>query len=99
MHLGLLTHIHDAIYFCANAYTTLGYGEVALESPWRDIGPVIAISGLFTFAWTTSTLVDIVKQQRDLIAQLVDKLEKHRALKRNARVTDVSAKEATAHGA
>jgi hypothetical protein len=68
VHLGLLLQVHDAIYFCANAYTILGYGMVALEPAWRDINPVIAISGLFTFAWTTSTLVDVVKSPRELIA-------------------------------
>jgi hypothetical protein len=44
-HLGLIARVHDAIYFCANAYTTLGYGTVALEPQWRNISPVIAISG------------------------------------------------------
>lgn len=73
VHLGLITAAHDAIYFGANAYTTLGYGSVPLEKPWRDIAPIIAISGLFTFAWTTSTLVDVVRHQRELIARLETK--------------------------
>ena len=67
---GLITAVHDAIYFGANAYTTLGYGSVPLQPHWRDIAPIIAISGLFTFAWTTSTLVDIVRHQRELVALL-----------------------------
>ena len=70
VHLGLITATHDAIYFAANAYTTLGYGSVALQTQWRDIAPIIAISGLFTFAWTTSTLVDVVRSQRSLISRL-----------------------------
>lgn len=70
VHLGLIAVAHDAIYFCANAYTTLGYGSVALQPQWRDIAPIIPISGLFTFAWTTSTLVDVVRNQRALITRL-----------------------------
>ncbi len=50
-HLGLILKANDAIYFCANAYTTLGYGNVDIDPLWRNISPIIGISGLFTFAW------------------------------------------------
>jgi uncharacterized paraquat-inducible protein A len=68
-HLGLIARPYDAIYFCANAYTTLGYGSVDLETHWRNISPIIGISGLFTFAWTTSLLVDVVASHGQLIEQ------------------------------
>ncbi len=74
-HLGLVVRASDALYFCANAYTTLGYGAVDLGVHWRNISPIIAISGLFTFAWTTSSLVSIVTAY----LQLVEKLEQERA--------------------
>ena len=41
--LCLITAVHDAIYFGANAYTTLGYGSVPVQPHWRDIAPIIAI--------------------------------------------------------
>ncbi len=69
-HLGLVLRRADAIYFCANAYTTLGYGAVDLNPAWRNISPIIAISGLFTFAWTTSSLVSIISSYLKLIEQL-----------------------------
>jgi signal transduction histidine kinase len=72
--LGLILRPSDAIYFCANAYTTLGYGAVDLGQAWRNISPIIAISGLFTFAWTTSSLVSIVSNY----LKLVEKLEEER---------------------
>lgn len=84
-HLGLIARVHDAIYFCANAYTTLGYGTVALEPQWRNISPIIAISGLFTFAWTTSTLVDVVRSHGALIDQLEDERAKQLQLRADAR--------------
>jgi hypothetical protein len=68
--LGLILRPADAIYFCANAYTTLGYGTVDLGPHWRNISPIIAISGLFTFAWTTSSLVSIVSNYLKLVEQL-----------------------------
>jgi hypothetical protein len=68
--LGLIVRPADAIYFCGNAYTTLGYGTVDLDAHWRNIAPIIAISSLFTFAWTTSVLVRIVTDYLKLIEQL-----------------------------
>jgi len=56
----LLHSWRDAAYFTANTYTTLGYGTVALADEWKMLVPIIAISGLFTFGWTGSVLVDVV---------------------------------------
>lgn len=70
--LGLIVRAADAIYFCANAYTTLGYGAVDLGQAWRNISPIIAISGLFTFAWTTSSLVSVVSNYLKLVETLED---------------------------
>ena len=68
--LGLVLHPTDALYFCANSYTTLGYGNIDLGVHWRTITPIIAISGLFTFAWTTSTLVSMVPDYLKLLERL-----------------------------
>jgi hypothetical protein len=70
MSMGLIAQISDALYFCANAYTTLGYGSVDLGQHWRNIAPIMGISGLFTFAWTTSALVTVVATHRKLLEQL-----------------------------
>jgi hypothetical protein len=67
---GFIKHTYDAIYFCANAYTTLGMGSLDVGDQWRNISPIIGISGLFTFAWTTSALVDVVSSNGRLIEQL-----------------------------
>jgi Ion channel len=74
--LGLIPRVYDAIYFCANAYTTLGFGNVDLDVHWRNIAPIIGISGLFTFAWTTSALVTVVTAHGELIDQLEVKRER-----------------------
>ena len=76
--LGLIKNVHDVIYFCANAYTTLGMGKMELDRPWRLISPIIGISGLFTFAWTTSALVDLVTAHRQLVQQLEEQRRKRR---------------------
>jgi ion channel len=52
----------DSFYYVASTYTTLGYGEGSLPHDWRLLGPMIAISGLFAFGWTTGVLVSLVAQ-------------------------------------
>jgi Ion channel len=86
-HLGLILRANDAIYFCANAYTTLGYGIVDLDPQWRNISPIIGISGLFTFAWTTSALVGVVAAHNRLLEQLEIEREKQLELRAAARNT------------
>ena len=79
--LGLIANFPDAFYFSANTYTTLGYGEVLVPHPWRDISPIIGISGLFTFAWTGSTLVNVVQRHYALVEQLADEYARERELR------------------
>ena len=84
-HLELIQRVQDSIYFCANAYTTVGYGQVALEEKWRNISPLIAFSGLFTFAWTTSSLVDLVRAHSQLVEQLEQERIKEMELRMSMR--------------
>jgi hypothetical protein len=76
IHAGFVKHAYDAIYYSANAYTTLGMGSLDIDRNWRNISPIIAISGLFTFAWTTSALVDVVASNGRLLEQLEDERER-----------------------
>ena len=90
-HLGLIHTAKDAIYFCANAYTTLGYGQVDLDPQYRIISPIIGISGLFTFAWTTSMLVNIVRDHNALLETLELERAKEKQLRRNLKLAIGSA--------
>ncbi len=49
-------------FFAGNTYTTVGYGTFVLPNGWRMLAPIIAISGLFTFGWSGSVLVDFVRR-------------------------------------
>jgi len=85
IYLGFIPHPSDAVYFCANAYTTLGYGSVDLGMHWRIIAPIIGISGLFTFAWTTSALVQVVSVHSQLVDQMEVKREEELRLRSKLR--------------
>jgi hypothetical protein len=101
LRLGLIVHPANAIYFCANAYTTMGYGAVDLSVQWRNITAVIAISGLFTFAWTTSSMVTMVANYMKIVEQLEIERMKELDMRSRARHAEweVVAKERQAEGA
>jgi hypothetical protein len=80
--LGLIPDVRDSLYFTANSYTTLGYGGMPLGFGWRELGPMMAICGLFTFAWTTGVMFNVVGYQRELTDQLVEEFARKRQLHR-----------------
>jgi hypothetical protein len=71
---GMIPEMRDSYFFVLQSYTTLGAGDVALPERWRLIGPIIAMSGLFTFSWTAGMLVSVMTE--------FSKLDRARAEKR-----------------
>ena len=59
---GIMPNLRDSYYLVLECYTTLGQGNLRLPEPWRLLGPIIAMSGLFTFGWTGSVLVSIMTE-------------------------------------
>jgi hypothetical protein len=57
---GWIPSMRDSYFYVLENYTTLGEGTVSLPDKWRLIGPIIAMSGLFTFGWTGSVLVSVM---------------------------------------
>jgi hypothetical protein len=80
--LGLIPDARTSLYFTANSYTTLGYGGMPLGFGWRELGPMMAISGLFTFAWTTGVMFSVVGFQRELTDQLAEEFARKKQLHR-----------------
>jgi hypothetical protein len=59
---GFIPNMRDSYYYVLESYTTLGEGNISLPDKWRLIGPIIAMSGLFTFGWTGSVLVNVMSE-------------------------------------
>jgi hypothetical protein len=60
--VGMFPDLPTAFYFAGETYTTVGYGDVLPPQQWRYVSTFIAISGLFTFGWTTATLIAFASQ-------------------------------------
>lgn len=63
---GLVSNWRAAGFFAANTYTTVGYGNFLLPEGWHMLAPIIAMSGLFTFGWTGSVLVEVVRRCQEI---------------------------------
>ena len=59
---GLVNDWRAAGFFAGNTYTTIGYGNFILPLRYQMLAPIMAISGLFTFGWSGSMLVDYVRR-------------------------------------
>lgn len=58
---GLLPSITEASYFSGASITTLGYGDILLQYPWRHLGTLIAVSGVLMFGCSTAFLFVILQ--------------------------------------
>ncbi len=57
---GLVSNFYEAAFFSGSTYTTLGYGKELLPGSWDTITVIIALSGMFCIAWTTSSLISMI---------------------------------------
>ena len=59
---GHLSSFSDGWYFAGVSHTSLGYGDIVLQKPWRSLGPICAINGLLTFGCSTATLFLVLQK-------------------------------------
>jgi hypothetical protein len=60
--LGACPDFREAIYFSLQMVTTLGADVVQLETRWKLMGPLEAISGLLLFGLSTAFLFAVIQR-------------------------------------
>jgi hypothetical protein len=58
---GLASGFGEGFYFTAATVTTLGYGDVTLPPPWRQVGPLLAIAGVLKFGCSSAFLFVVMQ--------------------------------------
>jgi hypothetical protein len=58
---GLVSNFGEGFYFTAATVTTLGYGDVTLPPPWRQLGPLLAIAGVLKFGCSSAFLFVVMQ--------------------------------------
>ena len=59
--LGLVDTLRQALTFCGSTYTTVGYNGDLMPDGWEVMTMIIALSGMFSFAWTTGIMMLMLK--------------------------------------
>lgn len=59
---GQLATLEEALYFSAVTFTTLGYGDVTLDSQWRLLSGIEAINGILLIGWSTAFMFAVLQK-------------------------------------
>jgi hypothetical protein len=59
---GCLPDAEAAFYFAGVTYTTVGYGDLVLEKPWRLLGPIEGLTGILMCGLSTGFFFAFVNQ-------------------------------------
>lgn len=66
---GTLSTLEEALYFTIVTFTTLGYGDITLDTDWRLLSGLTAVNGLIIFGLNTAFLVQFVEKTRGLLSK------------------------------
>ena len=60
--VGAIPDFEAALYFSMVTFTTLGYGDMTLDTDWRLLASFEAANGIIMFGWTTALVVAYVQR-------------------------------------
>jgi hypothetical protein len=72
MKVGSISDLETALYFSTVTFTTLGYGDVTLDTSWRLLASLQAANGTIMFGWTTALVMAIIRRMSDAQEAAVD---------------------------
>lgn len=55
-----LPDFETALYFSTCTFTTVGYGDIVLDSKWRLLSSFEAANGFLIFGWSTALIFEVV---------------------------------------
>ena len=59
---GCLPDAETALYFSGVTYTTVGYGDLVLQKPWRTLAPLEALTGILMGGLSTGLFFAFVSR-------------------------------------
>ena len=66
----LLPALGESILFAGSTYTAMGFMDDLLPPGWKMMAIIIAFSGMFSFAWTASTMISMTKNFRQAYTRM-----------------------------
>ena len=59
--VGTLGDLETAVYFSIVSFTTLGFGDIVLDKPYRILSGMLAANGLLLLGLTTAVIIDLIR--------------------------------------
>jgi voltage-gated potassium channel Kch len=72
--LGIFQDLETALYFSTSTFTTLGYGDVIIDTQWRLVAAIEGVNGFLLLGWSTAFLVTIIGRLRAVEFDWLDRL-------------------------
>lgn len=72
--LGEFETMEAALYFSVSTFTTLGMGDVYIESKWRLVAAIEGFNGFLLIGWSTAFLVTVIGRLRAIEFDWLDRL-------------------------
>ena len=60
--LDAFSTFEEALYFSVSSFTTVGYGEITMEPPWRIVSAVQSANGFLVLGWSTVFLISVISR-------------------------------------
>ncbi|MGX4675808.1 potassium channel family protein [SAR92 clade bacterium H246] len=70
--VGIFQSLEPALYFSVVTFTTLGYGDITLNTEWRLLASFAAVNGLIIFGLNTAFLVEFTSRLRSTQEKAID---------------------------
>jgi len=70
----------EALYYSTVTFTTVGYGDVILESEWRMVGAIESANGFLLLGWSTAFLIQVVSRMRTVEFRWLERREEETEL-------------------
>ncbi|MGJ3232887.1 MAG: ion channel [Oceanicaulis sp.] len=86
--LGEFETFEAALYFSTSSFTTVGYGEVVIESRWRIVSAIQSANGFLLLGWSTVFLISVMSRLRSVEMDWLDGRGELDLFTRSRRKTD-----------
>jgi len=74
MMLGVFDTLEAALYYSTSAFTTVGFGDVAINGEWRLLGALEGLNGFLLIGWSTAFMVSVIGRIRTMEMDWLDRL-------------------------
>lgn len=77
--LGEAATFEEALYFSTSTFTTVGFGDIFLDTNWRLLSAIESANGFLLIGWSTAFLINVTARLRALEAEWIERREEARA--------------------